>query len=117
MRRSNREYTGDKPVARIGKDELNLIEYPFTLLADRADPNVKTIKTSWMVEDGEGGWITCEQIVTGSDEFGLPVAGDLDIYLILLEITKETGFKSPRSTSLDTRSSAVSKAVRNTRRT
>src|SRR5689334_16338017 len=79
---------------RIGKDEMNFVENPIALLSDRVDPAMKTLKFTRLVEGRGGQLVESEWIVTGSDEHGLPIAGDEDIYLVLLEMTKETGFAS-----------------------
>lgn len=70
--------------ARCGRDELNLTEFPFALLASRASkkmPNVLEFK------DGEKEWI-----VSGDPRYGLPTAGDVELYVVLMELTREQNF-------------------------
>jgi hypothetical protein len=69
---------------RTGRDELNLTEFPFALLASRASK-----KTPHTLEfrDGEKEWI-----VTGDPRYGLPTAGDVEIYVVLMELTREQDF-------------------------
>lgn len=72
---------------RNGRDEMNLAEFPITLLADRALEGQKTL----VFRDGEQT-IT----VTGSDAFGLPTAADADVIVALIQFTKQAnGFTDP----------------------
>lgn len=79
---------------RIGKDELNLIEFPIALLSGRAGPDQKTLKFSDTIAGEKGRPVKREWVVAGSEEFGLPTASDEDIFIALLEATKEAGFGS-----------------------
>jgi Replication initiator protein A len=64
----------------IGRDEMNLAEFPIALLADRTQAGQKTL----YFED-EHGRLT----VTGSDAYGLPTATDTDVIVALLYLTKQ----------------------------
>lgn len=69
---------------RCGRDELNLTEFPFALLASRASkktPNVLEFR------DGEKEWV-----VSGDPRYGLPTAGDVELYVVLMELTREQNF-------------------------
>jgi hypothetical protein len=69
---------------RCGRDELNLTEFPFALLASRASkkmPNVLEFR------DGEKEWV-----VSGDPRYGLPTAGDVELYVVLMELTREQHF-------------------------
>lgn len=79
---------------RIGKDELNLIEFPIALLSGRAGSEQKTLKFSDTIAGEKGRQVKREWVVAGSEEFGLPTASDEDIFIALLETTKEIGFGS-----------------------
>lgn len=79
----------------FGKDEMNLIEFPFTLLSKQNKNRQKTIEISENFVDEKGKQKKREWIVTGSDKFGLPLAQDNDVWIGLLQIGKEQGFKSP----------------------
>lgn len=79
-----------------GKDEMNLAEYPITLLAYRNTSNIKTIEISDTITGENGRPVKREWIVTGSDKFGLPLAQDNDVLLALLAIGKEQGFIEPK---------------------
>ena len=69
----------DEDLRRIGRDELNLAEYPITLLAERVPPGLKTIA----FKDRHG-----KLTITGSDAHGLPAAPDADVIVALLHLTK-----------------------------
>jgi hypothetical protein len=62
-----------------GRDEMNLAEFPITLLANRAPGGIKTL----VFEDAQG-----RLTVTGSDAYGLPTAADADVLIGLIQITK-----------------------------
>lgn len=78
----------------LSKDEMNLAEFPFTLLSRRARSDQKTIEVSQQIKDQEGRTIKQEWIVTGSDKYGLPLAIDEDIYIALMQLYKEDDFRS-----------------------
>ena len=63
----------------IGRDEMNLAEFPIALLADYAPNGQKTL----YFEDGHG-----RLTVTGSDAYGLPTALDADVIIALIYLTK-----------------------------
>jgi len=69
---------------RIGRDELNLAEFPFAVLASRVSK-----KNSSVLEfkDGEKEWV-----VSGDPRYGLPTAGDVEVYVVLMELTREQSF-------------------------
>jgi len=62
-----------------GRDEMNLVEFPLSVLADRAPKGAKTL----IFRDGNG-----TLTVTGSDAFGLPTALDADVIVALIQLTK-----------------------------
>jgi hypothetical protein len=66
-------------IARVGKDEMNLAEFPITILTNRAPEGVKTLR----YRDHRG-----QLTVTGSDALGLPTAIDADVIVALIELTK-----------------------------
>ena len=65
---------------RVGRDEMNLCEFPIATLADRASPGCKT-----MVFEDRHGTLT----VIGSDAYGLPTALDSDVIVALIQLTKQ----------------------------
>jgi hypothetical protein len=68
-----------QPAPLIGRDEMNLAEFPIALLADYAPKGQKTL----YFEDDHG-----RLTVTGSDAHGLPTAGDADVIVALIYLTK-----------------------------
>src|SRR3954468_1855597 len=68
-----------QPATLIGRDEMNLAEFPIALLADRVPDGQKTI----YFEDQHG-----QLTVTGSDAYGLPTATDTDVIVALIYLTK-----------------------------
>ena len=71
-----------------GRDEMNLAEFPLTLLADRAPKEQKTLRYA-----SHHGTL----IVTGSDAHGLPTAGDADVIIGLIQLTRlRNGFADPK---------------------
>ena len=79
--------------ARVGRDEMNLAEFPFALLADRHPRGPQTISFTDTIS-GKDGPVERIWTVTGSDEFGLPLASDEMVYVGLMEATREQGFHS-----------------------
>lgn len=77
---------------RIGGDEMNLAEFPFTLLADRQPRGVSALEFSDIIRGKGGERVTRLWTVTGAEEFGLPVATDEEVYVALMEVTREQGF-------------------------
>ncbi len=73
-----------RETGRIGRDELNLTEFPFALLASRAPKNAPLVME---FRDGEKEWT-----VTGDPRYGLPTSGDVEIYVVLMELTREQNF-------------------------
>lgn len=69
---------------RIGKDELNLSEFPIALLHSRPPKNAPL---TLEFRDGDREWT-----VEGSPKYGLPMAPDIEVYVVLMELTKNQGF-------------------------
>lgn len=80
MRREARDL--DAP--RLGKDELNLSEFPFAMLHSRPPRNAPL---TLEFRDGDREWT-----VEGSARYGLPMAPDIEAYVVLMEMTREQGF-------------------------
>ncbi|HEY3398412.1 MAG TPA: replication initiator protein A [Armatimonadota bacterium] len=77
---------------RLGGDEMNLAEFPFALLADRQSPGLTSLEFSDTIRGPGGEAVTRVWTVTGAEEFGLPVASDEEVYIALMEVTREQGF-------------------------
>ena len=69
----------DKDSRRVGRDELNLAEFPIAGLAERVPSGLKTLTFA-----DRQGTLT----VVGSDTYGLPAAPDSDVIVALLHLTK-----------------------------
>ena len=66
-------------IERVGKDELNLTDRPFWILKNRKDH-----PTRLEFSDGKTQWI-----VNTSSDHGLPTSADVDVYVVLMELTRE----------------------------
>jgi hypothetical protein len=72
-----------------GRDELNLAEFPITLLSDRVPKGLKTLTFEDQVFDQQAGkTVTRKLTVTGGDAYGLPTAVDDEILVALIQVTK-----------------------------
>lgn len=85
-----------KDQLRNGRDEMNLVEFPFATLSDRSD-GVQVLEFQVSDNDRESGLPVERKLsVTGDPKHGLPTAKDEEVYLGLLQLTKfHTDFKSP----------------------
>ena len=81
----------------LGKDEMNLAEYPFSLLTHRTPAHLKTYTFTQEIIDGKGKTISQTWSILGSDKFGLPTPYDDDVILALLYCYKDQNFQGPRS--------------------
>jgi len=81
-------------LARVGRDEMNLAEFPFALLSKRVPDGVSEIRFSDTIRGPNGALVERRWTLTGSPKHGLPVAADEPVYVALMEATKEQGFKS-----------------------
>lgn len=76
------------------RDEMNLAEFPLTVLSTRANASLKTLEFSDTVIGRNGERVTRQWIITGADKFGLPTASDDEILLGLLTLSVIGGFSS-----------------------
>lgn len=79
-----------------GRDELNLAEFPITVLSDRVPEGLKTLVFEDEVFDQQAGEMVKRRLtITGSDAYGLPTAVDDEILVALIQLTKlSNGFSS-----------------------
>lgn len=92
--RSEREPTdpADPPPNGLppGKDELNLAEFPISLVTDRVPAGQRTLKFEDRVYDErKGQLITRRLTITASEKYGLPTAKDDEVILGLIQLTKQ----------------------------
>lgn len=72
-----------------GRDELNLAEFPITLLSDRVPKGCKTLVFEVEPRDRATGKVAQRRLtITGSDAYGLPTALDDEILVALIQLTK-----------------------------
>jgi hypothetical protein len=85
------------PVSEGGRDELNLAEFPITVLSDKVPKALKTLTFSDHIRDqATGEMVTRKVTISGSDIYGLPGPLDMDVLLCLIQITKlANNFTSP----------------------
>ncbi len=83
-----------KALLVLTKDEMNLAEFPFALLTQRQSGKKATIRFSRYIKDKISGKpVVQEWIVTGAEEYGLPIAIDYDVYLALMKLWKDQNFE------------------------
>ena len=82
---------------RNGRDEMNLVEFPFATLSDRGG---STKILEFQVNDYDrvvGKPVIRRLTVTGDAKYGLPTAKDEEVYLALLQLTKlHNAFEDPK---------------------
>ena len=71
----------------VARDEMNLAEFPLTVLSTRVNSNVKTLEFSDTIFDKKGKPIKRSWIITAADKFGLPTSSDDEVLLGLLKLT------------------------------
>jgi len=76
-----------------GRDEMNLVELPFSLVSYRNPHNIKTIESRWQGKGEDGQVRNFYKIVTGSDKWGLPTFQAEELLIAALELTYRRGFK------------------------
>ncbi len=77
-----------------GRDEMNLAEFPLSLLADRAGPEQRSLcfeDSVW--DEGRRERITRQLTVTASEKHGLPTARDDEVLLGLVQLSKQRNFE------------------------
>jgi Replication initiator protein A len=73
----------------LGKDEMNLAEYPFSVLTHRIPRHRKTYSFTQRITDHQGTVIKQSWSVLGSDKYGLSTPYDDDVLMALLYCYKE----------------------------
>jgi hypothetical protein len=75
---------------------MNLAVFPIAALSVRVPRNVKALKFEDTIQ-GEGGKpVRRAWTVQGGADCGLPTAGDEDVYVALMELTRQQGFSDRR---------------------
>ena len=79
----------------MGKDEMNLAEFPLTTLADRVPQGCKTLVFEDRIFDkGQRQQVARRLTISASDKFGLPTALDDEVILGLVQLSKADDFAS-----------------------
>jgi hypothetical protein len=74
---------------RLGKDEMNLAEFPITLLTDRVPEGQKVLQYQDEIFDEKTSRIISRKLtISASESYGLPTAVDDDVILGLIQLTK-----------------------------
>src|SRR5271154_1769796 len=74
----------------IGRDELNLAEFPLTALAHRVSADCKELVYQDQIRDQNSGeFIPRKLTITGDTKYGLPTSLDDDVIVALIHMTKE----------------------------
>src|SRR5262245_12542840 len=77
-------------IAFVGRDEMNIAEFPITLLSDRAPKGQKEIEFNDKIFDPQSGReISRTLTITAPEKYGLPTCTDDDVILALLQLTKQ----------------------------
>jgi plasmid replication initiation protein len=84
------------PRSRQGKDEMNLAVFPIAALSVRVPRNVKALKFQDTIQGDGGKLVKRSWTVQGGNDCGLPTAGDEDVYVALMELTRQQGFGDRR---------------------
>jgi hypothetical protein len=85
-------------IIRPGKDEMNLVEYPFAALR-REDGDAAVIEIEWENRHPVSKKaVKASWRVAGDPKWGLPTSADERVYLVLMELSRESGFNSPTVT-------------------
>jgi plasmid replication initiation protein len=79
---------------RLSRDEMNLAEFPLTVLSKRVDPSLKTLEFHDFVKGKNGEVVNRSWIITGADKFGLPTSSDDEVLLGLLKLTADDGLRN-----------------------
>jgi hypothetical protein len=81
----------DTSFTSISRDEMNLVEFPISVLSKRVDPNLKTLEFTDYISSKNGEKIERKWIITGADKFGLPTSSDDEVLLGLLKLSVDAG--------------------------
>jgi len=81
----------------MGRDEMNLAEFPLATLADRAPRGCKTLVFADRIWDrGQAQHRVRRLTISASDKYGLPTAIDDEVILGLVQVSKAADFADRR---------------------
>ncbi len=81
-------------IVRQGRDEMNLVEYPFACLWKQTEPSAKILHEWEKQHPVTGKTVRAYWRVTGDSGLGLPTPSDEQVYLVLMELTHEAGMQN-----------------------
>lgn len=79
----------------VGRDDMNLAEFPLASLDDRLPTDQKTLVFEDQIQV-KGEPITRRLTISASDKYGLPTALDDEVILGLIQLTRQKGFAEKR---------------------
>ena len=79
-----------KPLGSLGRDEMNLAEFPITLLTDRVPKDQDEAIYQDEIYDELTGRVLTRKLTIQAGKFGLATAIDDEVILALIQITKQT---------------------------
>ena len=86
-----------KPLGSLGRDEMNLAEFPITLLADRVPKDQKEAIYQDEIHDERTGRTLARKLTIQAGNYGLTTAADDEIILSLIQLTKiKNGFTNKK---------------------
>jgi hypothetical protein len=78
-----------KPLAQLGRDEMNLAEFPITLLTDRVPKNQTVAVYQDAIYDERSGLTLTRKLTISAGNHGLTTALDDEVILSLIQLTKQ----------------------------
>ncbi|MCW5865653.1 MAG: replication initiator protein A [Candidatus Eremiobacteraeota bacterium] len=87
------QVTTEEKTRFTGRDEMNLAEFALGLASDRNAKDVKTIERKQSIISADGKRLDQTWTITGSDQHGLPRAGDDDVLLAILKLASDQGLQ------------------------
>src|SRR5205085_3576126 len=86
-----------KPLGLLGRDEMNLAEFPITLLTDRVPKDQKEAVYQDEIYDERTGLTLTRKLTISAGNHGLTTAIDDEVILALIQITKsKNGFTNSK---------------------
>src|SRR5277367_335679 len=78
-----------KPLGLLGRDEMNLAEFPITLLTDRVPKDQKEAIYQDEIYDERTGLALSRKLTISAGNHGLTTAVDDEIILALIQLTRQ----------------------------
>jgi hypothetical protein len=93
MKKKQSQPLTEEPEPSLGKDELNLAEFPIALLSEKIPAGMKTLEFNDQIFDtGKKKLLNRKLTIEGSETYGLPTSKDDEIILALIQLSKRKGF-------------------------